>query len=75
MASAVTSHSSPPVGHIRELLEFISTHQWVWDVQVTRIFQLDWLDRIPQEVGERRGAVAVDQLIGWEGSYFVCRAF
>ncbi len=49
-ASTTEPSPLPLEAHVRELLEFLSAHQWVYDIQVTRMFQLRWWDKIPEGV-------------------------
>ena len=38
---------------MRSIVKFVSEYQWVYDVQVTRFFELRWWEKIPEEVGYR----------------------
>ena len=55
-------HPDPDLGTLmRESSKFIVEYRWVWDLQVTRFFQLQWWQKIPSEVGSNSHCVAIVQ--------------
>ena len=52
-AGSVWHSTAPPdlAELMRSIVQFASEHQWVYDVQMTRFFELRWWEEIPKEVG------------------------
>ena len=51
MAASV-SMAADPAHYMREMLQFVARHRWVWDVQMTKFFAQRWWELFPKEVGQ-----------------------